>query len=248
MLHWKWLIWNQTRRSVALNLQPTASGWPSVTPWLVFHSDTTASSTSLLDLQGDWNIECNTAEESRVPTVTTTAAFSLKPTPCKIKAVFPPSKKNAFREDLGSIVSQSSPLLSSPRIPFSMSAFTMEMQPWPYIVLVALLSGHCGPPPAHCNVNKVPGESESSDLLFPLLPHIAPHRLRRFSDKLSNIDSSVAPPSNPAVHPEPAQPWAEMTLQSTFVKSKAISSQCEMKSMRLGTGSLKMARIESQRM
>lgn len=42
------MIQNQTHRSVALDLQPTARGWPSVTPWLVFHSDTTASSKAFL--------------------------------------------------------------------------------------------------------------------------------------------------------------------------------------------------------
>lgn len=44
----EWLKWNQTHCSVALDLQPIARVWPSVTPWLVFHSDTTASSKAFL--------------------------------------------------------------------------------------------------------------------------------------------------------------------------------------------------------
>lgn len=44
-----------------------ATAWPSAMAWLVFHSDTTAGSTRLLDSQGDQNIEYGTAAASLAP-------------------------------------------------------------------------------------------------------------------------------------------------------------------------------------
>lgn len=55
-----------------------ATAWPSVMALLVFHSDTTAGSTRLLDLQGDQNIEYDTAVASLAPS---TAAERLPPFP-----------------------------------------------------------------------------------------------------------------------------------------------------------------------
>lgn len=113
-----------------------ATAWPSVMALLVFHSDTTAGSTRLLDSQGDQNIEYGTAVASLAPS---TAAERLPPSPppfslaCKEKRKkkeerppIPPHDNkipgvqrpliHLQRRDLGSIVSDASAHFTNTRM------------------------------------------------------------------------------------------------------------------------------------